>query len=62
MGKNRKDKDEDKIDPAEVAKLPTYEPNKTPYDKATEKVAQNPAPDYYDKPLKNGPWGGLYDE
>jgi hypothetical protein len=46
-------KDPPKLDPAEVAKLPTYVPPETPYDKATK----NPAPQ--DPHVKNGPWGGL---
>ena len=34
-------KDKDKIDPAEVAKLPVYVPDKpTPYDKYTEKPSK----------------------
>jgi hypothetical protein len=51
-------KDDDELDPAEVAKLPTYEPDTpTAYDKYTK----NPSPVEH---VENGEWGGTerYDE
>lgn len=57
---SRRDKDEPKIDPAEVAKLPTHTPPPTPYDKATKDPAPvDPKPR---ETLINGPWGGLYND